>query len=80
MQNATTSLPADAMPSTTPVLAIDARRIPEATGGAISRTRAYEAMGSGQLRYRQAGRKRLVLVDDLMAFLDALPTGTVRAS
>jgi len=44
----------------------------KATG--ISRTSIYEALNRGDLKARKAGRSTLILVADLEAYLDRLPT------
>lgn len=41
----------------------------------LSRTFMYEAMARGDIRSVKAGRRRLVLVASLRAYLDSLPTG-----
>ena len=40
----------------------------------IGRTKIYEAIASGDLIARKFGKRRIVLRDDLRAFLAALPT------
>ncbi|HVZ06235.1 helix-turn-helix domain-containing protein [Hyphomicrobium sp.] len=47
----------------------------EATEAApVGRTFLYEAIKSGALKTRKLGRKRLILRDDLTAWLKGLPT------
>lgn len=41
----------------------------------ISRSTLYEEMGSGRLRSRKLGRRRVILVSDLQAWLEGLPDG-----
>lgn len=41
----------------------------------LSRSFLYEAMARGDIRSRKAGRRRLVFVASLRAYLDGLPTG-----
>lgn len=48
-------------------------RIPEVTGGAITRTAVYEAIRDGRLVARKSGRRTVIMADDLRAFLDTLP-------
>jgi hypothetical protein len=40
----------------------------------LGRTRLYEAMASGALKARKFGKRRIILRNDLMAFLASLPT------
>jgi excisionase family DNA binding protein len=40
----------------------------------LGRTNLYEAIKSGALIARRYGRRRMVLAEDLMAFLRNLPT------
>ena len=49
----------------------------------LSRSTVYEAIARGELKVRKAGRRSLILVDDLHAWLAALPevkpvSGTAR--
>ncbi len=47
----------------------------EATEAApVGKTFLYEAIKSGALKTRKMGRKRLILRDDLAAWLKGLPT------
>ena len=39
----------------------------------VSRSSIYEAIGGGQLAVRKCGRRSLVLVEDLKAWISALP-------
>lgn len=39
----------------------------------IGRTKLYEAIGGGQLKARKFGHRTIVLRDDLLKFLAALP-------
>ena len=40
----------------------------------LGRTSIYEAINRGELPLRKAGRRSLIRVDDLKAWIDALPT------
>jgi excisionase family DNA binding protein len=46
--------------------------LPNVTG--LGRTRLYELINSGELPARKAGRRTLVLREDVEAFLRGLPT------
>ena len=39
----------------------------------VGRSSIYEAIGRGELKIRKSGRRSLVLVDDLKAWVTALP-------
>ena len=39
----------------------------------VSRSSIYEAIGRGDLKIRKHGRRSLVLVDDLKAWVSAMP-------
>ena len=41
--------------------------------GAGSRTKVYEAINSGDLKARKRGTRTIILVEDLKAYLEALP-------
>jgi len=45
----------------------------EATGKAISRTRIFEAIKSGELDARKVGRRTVVMADSLRAYLERQP-------
>ncbi len=48
--------------------------IPEAIAAAkLSRTTLYEALRTGQLGARKAGRRTLIPVSELQRYLDSLP-------
>ncbi|MFT3673157.1 helix-turn-helix domain-containing protein [Aestuariivirga sp.] len=48
--------------------------VPEAARRAgVGRSSLYEAINRGELPLRKAGRRSLVRVDDLKAWVDALP-------
>jgi hypothetical protein len=47
--------------------------IPHATGGAISRTRVYQALRSGLLRAKRDGRRTIITADELRRYIAALP-------
>lgn len=52
----------------------EALSIPEVSSvSGIGRTKIYEAIANGSLKARKAGRRTLILRDDLKAFLAALP-------
>jgi excisionase family DNA binding protein len=52
----------------------EALSIPEVSSvSGIGRTKIYEAIANGSLIARKAGRRTLVLREDLKAFLAALP-------
>lgn len=55
------------------VIAHHINTIPEVTGGAVTRTAAYQAIREGRLVARKSGRRTIVLADDLRAFLETLP-------
>lgn len=40
----------------------------------IGRSSLYEAINRGELPLRKAGRRSLIRIDDLKAWIDALPT------
>ena len=44
----------------------------EETG--LGKTKVYELIGSGALKSRRVGRRRIVLDDELCEFLESLPT------
>jgi excisionase family DNA binding protein len=46
----------------------------------ISRSFLYEVLAAGQVRSVRAGRRRLVLVDSLRAWLQSLPTDGLAVS
>lgn len=51
-------------------------RVPDAvriTG--LSRSRIYELMRDGEIRYAKDGRSTLIMVDSLKAYVDALVVG-----
>ena len=51
--------------------------IPEAARRAgVGRSSLYEAINRGELPLRKAGRRSLIRIDDLKAWIDALPTAT----
>ena len=43
------------------------------TSSGIGKTKLYEAINSGELKAHKAGRRTLILSDDLRDFLSALP-------
>jgi hypothetical protein len=45
----------------------------------ISRSRAYRALGAGQLRAVKMGRRTFVTQESVTAYLAALPAATFRA-
>jgi hypothetical protein len=45
----------------------------EATGKAISRTRMFEAIKTGELDARKVGRRTVIMADSLRAFLERQP-------
>jgi len=48
--------------------------IPEAcTCSGIGKTKLYEAINSGKLKARKAGKRTLILSDDLRDYLSSLP-------
>lgn len=51
--------------------------IPEAcTFSGIGKTKLYEAIGSGELKAHKAGKRTLILSDDLRDYLSSLPLMT----
>lgn len=57
----------------TDAVAFHIGKLPEATGGAVTRTAAYQAIREGKLVARKSGRRTIILADDLRAFLETLP-------
>ncbi|RWA80832.1 helix-turn-helix domain-containing protein [Mesorhizobium sp.] len=57
----------------TPAISVDFNEAARLTG--LSRARLYEAAASGLLPVRKSGRRSLLLVDDLKAFIQNLPKG-----
>jgi hypothetical protein len=55
-------------------LALSIAQAVTATGGAISRTRLFSLIGSGEIDARRVGRRTVVLSDSLKAFLDRAPS------
>jgi hypothetical protein len=45
---------------------------PKMTGGAISRTRVYEALRSGRLKAKKAGQRTLITPEEAQRFIDSL--------
>ena len=41
--------------------------------GAGSRTKIYDAINAGALKARKRGKRTIILADDLIAYLEALP-------
>lgn len=54
-------------PVTTDPLAVSVRAAAHASG--VGRTRLYEAMGTGELPSCKVGKRRLILFEDLRAWL-----------
>jgi hypothetical protein len=48
-----------------------------ATG--FARTRLYELAGQGRITFRRAGRRTVILADDLRSLLASLPPAPIRA-
>jgi hypothetical protein len=48
----------------------------KATG--FARTRLYDLAGRGQIKFRRAGRRTVILADDLRALLASLPAAPIR--
>jgi hypothetical protein len=46
----------------------------------LGRSSIYEAMRLGKLPYRKAGRRTLILAEDLRRFLENLPIGNAKAA
>jgi len=44
----------------------------------LARTRLYEMAGEGRLTFRRAGRRTVILADDLQRLLAALPPAPIR--
>src|SRR5262249_47342201 len=42
----------------------------------IGRTSIYSAVSRGELQVRKAGRRTIIMADDLLGWLNKLPTGT----
>jgi excisionase family DNA binding protein len=62
------------MSTTTGASAMRAYTIPEACQAArLGRTYIYEAIRRGELRARKAGRRTIILADELREWLEQLP-------
>ena len=62
------------MNENTPSLQREGLSVAEAcTIAGLGRTKIYEAIGSGALRARKFGKRRIILRSDLHEFLAALP-------
>jgi excisionase family DNA binding protein len=48
----------------------------KATG--LARTRLYELAGQGRITFRRAGRRTVILADDLRTLLASLPPAPIR--
>jgi len=58
-----------------------ALQVPDAVRiSGLGRSSIYAAMKEGKLPYRKAGRRTLILVDDLRRFIEALPAGNSTAA
>jgi hypothetical protein len=56
-----------------PVLGYSPNDIPRLSGGAISRSRVYEALKKGTLRAKKAGQRTLITPEEARRFIDNLP-------
>ncbi len=65
--------PAIASPETVQPIAFSIRTALQAAGGAIGRTKLYEALACGALPARKSGTRTVILAGDLQAFLASLP-------
>jgi hypothetical protein len=63
------------MSQTTP-LAYTVPEAVKATG--LARTRLYELAGQGRITFRRAGRRTVILADDLRTLLASLPPAPIR--
>jgi excisionase family DNA binding protein len=61
-----------------PVVSVDVLGAVAATG--LGRTKIFEAINQGRLRARKAGRRTLIHIDDLNAFIRSLPVKEVEAA
>ncbi len=52
-------------------LALNIKQAVDTSG--LTRTHLYEAMKHGALPARKAGRRTIIMADDLRAYLDSLP-------
>ncbi len=63
---------ADRSPELTPKLGLSIEESCQASG--IGRTKIYEAIGSGKLIAKKAGRRTIILPKHLAEYLENLPT------
>jgi hypothetical protein len=55
-------------------LSLNVRQAVEASG--LTRSHIYEAMKKGDLTARKAGRRTIILAEDLRRYIENLPTST----
>jgi hypothetical protein len=55
-------------------LSLNVRQAVEASG--LTRSHLYEAMKRGDLSARKAGRRTIILAEDLRRYIENLPTST----
>jgi hypothetical protein len=56
-----------------PPLGYSPNDFPRMTGGAVSRTRVFDALKQGKLRAKKAGQRTLITPDEAKRFIDSLP-------
>jgi excisionase family DNA binding protein len=62
------------MPQRIPELQREGLSVPQACEVAgLGRTKIYEAIAAGELKARKYGKRRIILREDLRAFLSGLP-------
>jgi hypothetical protein len=59
-------------------LSLNVRQAVEASG--LTRSHIYEAMKRGDLTARKAGRRTIILAEDLRRYLESLPTSNKEAA
>ena len=60
-----------------PALGVSPNSIPKMTDGTVSRTRVWDDMRIGRLRYKTVGKKkrRIITTPDAIEYIESLPDG-----